>query len=224
MYKNLRNTNAIMTNKKISSSFKNHFLECRASCKSARFKTRVKSSLSRQKLIFPQSGKIEECERETGLRHRSMKFGEDQMVRVHTCDGMYTHLCGWDKHASSHAKRMRGAWWPRTVHERVTPTERTLADWGAENRCTSARNSLGLLPMPCRWKVLSVASFHREERSSNFRPDQSSARTNGNEVDRVERWDVLFGVVFFEQRIYLDIFLRWNLRFHTNQSKFRDVM
>lgn len=80
------------------------------------------------KLIFPQSGKIEECERETGLRHRSMKFGEDQMVRVHTCDGMYTHLCGRDKHASSHAKRMRGAWWPRTVHERVTPTERTLAD------------------------------------------------------------------------------------------------
>lgn len=128
MYKNLRNTNAIMTNKKISSSFKNHFLECRASCKSARFKTRVKSSLSRQKLIFPQSGKIEECERETGLRHRSMKFGEDQMVRMHTCDGMYTHLCGRDKHASSHAKRMRGAWWPRTVHERVTPTERTLAD------------------------------------------------------------------------------------------------
>lgn len=67
--RNIQNSNTkiygickrIMTDKKISSSFKNHFLECRASCKSARFKTRVKSSLSRQKLIFPQSGKIEEC-------------------------------------------------------------------------------------------------------------------------------------------------------------------
>lgn len=186
----------------MSSSFENPFLWSlkRLARVANPLKIRVKSSTLAPKIIFHGKLMNAEWKGDPGLRHRSMEFAARIKWCVCTRVTMYTHLCGRDKHASRHGKRMRGARWPRTVHERVTPTERTLADWGAENRCTSARNSLGLLPMPCRWKVLSILPPERSHSNSRF-SDQPSARTNW---PRIKRWHVLFafGVDGLEMAVF----------------------
>lgn len=120
--------------------------------------------------------------RETGLRNRSMKFREDQMVRVHTCDGVHILTCvveintrratpnGWEARGgrapfTNASHRLNGVRSPIEVRKIVAQARATPSGFF---RADGKSSSSLLLPST-------------ERSRSKFRPDQSSAATSGKE-------------------------------------------